>query len=88
MILIETPDDVDTIQLDRTFLIQCPKTGSVYAVQKRMGNGGTVYFFVPQYPGRRYIVDTECAVPSTMRYYFPEGRLKELIRDKSFAIER
>ncbi len=88
MILVETPEDVATIQVNRTFLIQCPRTGIVYTIQKRMGNGGVIYFFAPQYSGRRYIVDTSQSAPSGRRYYFSSDRLTELIRDKSFAIER
>lgn len=51
---------------------------------------GGVYYFARQQTDSRFVVDTSYPAIGTTaeRYYFSIERLKEMITDKSFAIER
>ena len=81
--------DVDAIRGDTNILVQCPKTGLVYVMlNRRSMDGGNLYYFAKQQPNSMYIVDTDYPDNVRERYYFSTDRFKEMITDKSFAIER
>ena len=89
MELITTADDVEKMQGDGFFLLQCPRTELVYVMfSNRNMSDGSMYYLARQRPDDRYIVDTNYPNRTEERYYFSIERLKEMITNKSFAIER
>ena len=89
MDLISVAADVDKLQSDGYVLVQCPRTEVVYVIEHyRRGHSDELYYFAKQQPNSRYVVDTDYPDNVRERYYFSTDRLKEMITDKSFAIER
>lgn len=89
MELITTVDDVEKMQESGFFLLQCPRTERVYVMgHAHNTTNGYVYYLAEQRPTDRYVVDTDYPNRVDERYYFSIERLKEMITDKSFAIER
>ncbi len=89
MELIATADDVGKMQSTTCFLLQCPKTGVVYRMLSKVVLGKGTFYIIYQNIPRKYMVDPSySSLAEEKRYYFSVERLKEMITNKSFVIER
>ena len=91
MKLVRTIEDLVAVDLLEVFLLQCPKTNIVYTMQRKFIQdqlSERVYYYATQDAGDTFLVDTDIPHNCRERYYFNPDRLRELLENKLFAMER